>query len=524
MKIGKAVAGACLWLSIVGLLIIGTVNPSSVGASGLTNPALGVSDGAMVGNVVALPINAATALFHNPAHLSLLPNQMSVGGLGIRFHPTYENNRGYDSRSRELPIAPNIGFVTDAFAPLQFGIGMYGALALTFNHSAEPEHGVPNNFYTELLSISLAPAVSYSLLPNLHIGVAVNPTYGRFRLKSPTPVGRLDVDVRGPGIFGTLGVQYQPTDRLSLGLTYKTRGKIWMFGNARVGGGGDDVQLNFNIPQNVKFGFAYKVTDRLTMTGQARWTQLSVFQDTRMRFDERTFLNQNAVSAAKDRWRLGVGLQYEIFDGVKLRYGFSYEPWAIKDRALSPLLADNTDYMNAFGISVERSRWIIDIGGGFTHTKKRRADVKENPLFPGRYSLDFPVFGFQVTRLLGPSDETMTDGTTSSLSMASSRNYKAYSRRPIARPSNYERPGVMFARGRDGEALLDAMIKKLAAKNDPIMVARARPANGLLDSLISRLSANRCILTPNKRSRTALALSDRERRQWCKSGETYRPA
>ncbi len=278
---------------------------SSVQASQLTLPTVGPSDAALAGNTVALPVNAINALFHNPAQLSLLPNQVSAGLLGIRFHPTYENNQGYDSRSRELPIAPNFGYVTDRFAPFQFGMGMYGALGFTFNHSAEPENGVPNNFFTELVSISLAPSVSYSLAPNLHIGAAINPTYGRLRFKTPSPVGRIDVDVRGPGIFGTMGVLYQPTPKLNLALAYKTRGKIWMFGNARVDGGGDDATVYFNIPQNVKFGFAYHLTDRLTIMGQARWTQFSVFQDTRLRFDERTFLNQTAVGAAKDRWRVG---------------------------------------------------------------------------------------------------------------------------------------------------------------------------------------------------------------------------
>ena len=117
MRMTKVVAGKCLCLSILWVLIISTVNPSSAGASGLTNPALGAADGVMGGNVVALPINAATALFHNPAQLSLLPNQMSMGLLGIRFHPSYKNNQGYDSRSRELPVAPNMGYVTDKFAP-----------------------------------------------------------------------------------------------------------------------------------------------------------------------------------------------------------------------------------------------------------------------------------------------------------------------------------------------------------------------------------------------------------------------
>ena len=143
-------------------------------ASQLTLPAVGAADVGLSGNAVALPLNVTSALFHNPAQLSLLPNSATMGALGIRFHATYENNQGFDSRSRELPIAPAFGYVTDRFAPFQFGIGAFGALGFMFNHSAEPEHGVPNNYFTELLSISLAPAISYSLAPNLHLGAAVN--------------------------------------------------------------------------------------------------------------------------------------------------------------------------------------------------------------------------------------------------------------------------------------------------------------------------------------------------------------
>ena len=473
---------------------------SSVHASQLTLPTVGPSDAALAGNTVALPVNATNALFHNPAQMSLLPNQISGGLLGIRFHPTYENNQGYDSRSRELPLVPNIAYVTDKFAPFQFGMGMYGSLGFTFNHDAEPENGVPNNFFTELVSISLAPSVSYSLAPNLHIGAAINPTYGRLRFKTPSPVGRIDIDVRGPGIFGTMGVLYQPTPKLNLALAYKTRGKIWMFGNARVNGGGDDATVYFNIPQNIKLGFAYHMTDRFTIVGQARWAQLSVFQDTRLRFDERTFLNRTAVGAAKDRWRVGVGAQYEIFDGIKLRGGFSYEPWAIKDRALSPSLPDNTDYLFPFGISIERGQWIVDFSGGITHTEKRRADVNENPFFAGRYSLDYPVFGFQVTRLLGPSGTEAADpDPMPTMSMASFRGYSDSARYSVTSPQRNQPSGRSSTTDiEEGEALLDV--------------------------LIAKLSRNRCQVSPQSTSWRMLAQSDEERRSWCRRGSSLRPA
>ena len=403
-------------------------------ASQITVPTVSASDAMVAGNTVAHPQNALTGIFHNPAHLSVLPNQFSSGVFTIRFQPSFENDRGiylpdalppgvdpeavrtaggfrpspdrvgrYDSTSREFPMAPNVGYATDRFAPFSVGIGMYGSLGFSFNHDAAPEHGVPNNFFTELVSVSLAPAVSYSLAHNLHVGAAINPTYGRMRSKAPTPVGRLDLDVRGPGVFGTLGVLYQPTPKLNLGLTYKTPGKIWMFGNARVGGGGDDATVFFNIPQNVKIGFAYRVTERVTVLGQARWSHLSVFDETRIRFDKNTMLNQTAVERAKNRWRIGGGLLYDVCDWLTLATGVSYEPWAIEDDSLRPTLSDTTDVGFSFGGQITRGPWIIDLVGGIMHTEDRRADPGENPYTPGRYSLEATMAGVQVTRLLGPA-------------------------------------------------------------------------------------------------------------------------
>ena len=404
---GPVSFAVCLSLS---LLACSTL---SAHASQLSTPGGGPTDGSMAGTVVALPMNASTALFHNPAQLSLLPRSFSAGLLAFRFHPSFENDAGYQSTSRELPIAPNWGYVTDAFAPFQFGIGMYGSLGFMFNHMSDPANGVPNNFFTELASVSLVPSIAYSLRPNLHVGVSLNPTYGRLKFKSPSPVGRLDVDARGPGIFGTVGILYQPTPRLNLGLAYKTPGNIWMFGNARVNGAADDASVSFKIPQNVKLGFAYDLTDRLTVTGQGSWTAYSAFEDSHLRFEKRSFLNTSAVADAKDRWRLGTGVQYEFLPGIKFRASFAYEPWAIKDSSLTPTLADTTDYIFPLGLSIERGDWRVDLGGALSHTETRRASRAENPFFAGRYDLDMTLFGVQVTRRFGSSQSSPVDNQTS---------------------------------------------------------------------------------------------------------------
>jgi len=398
------------WMIIIAMTC-GAWGMSQAQASQLVLPAASAQEVSLAGNVVALPLNPVSALFHNPAQLTLLPNSATASLIGVRYHPRYSNSLGYDNTSREFPFAPSLGYVTNRWDPVRVGLGVYGSLGFAYNFDAEPEHGVPNNFFTELAVISLAPAIAYSVTPNLHLGVAINPSYGRLRFKSPSPVGRIDVDARGPGIFGTLGLLYTPTPKLSLGVGYKTPGTVFMFGNGRVNGGGDDVKVEFQLPQQLEFGGAYRLTDRLTVVAQARWTEFSAFEDTTLKFDKRSFLNRTAVNDARDRFRLGGGIRFELFPGVTLQTGFSWERWAIKESSMSPSLPDLTEYyLFPTGVDIEHGLWRIHLAAGQSYTESRRVSPERNPFFAGRYALDQAIFAFQITRLLGESSEEETPG------------------------------------------------------------------------------------------------------------------
>ncbi|MGE0823333.1 MAG: OmpP1/FadL family transporter [Candidatus Binatia bacterium] len=397
-----------LWLSVL-ISMWFLLWPSHGQCGQLLLPAAEAEGAALGANVVALPLNPVSALFHNPAQLTLLPNAVSMGTLAVRYHPRYANPLGYDSTSRELPVSPSFGYKTDRWAPWHVGVGMYGALGFTYNHDADPARGVPDKFFTELAIISLAPAIAYSLKPNLHFGFEINPSYGRLKFKTPSPVGKIDVDVRGPGVFGTLGVLYSPTSKLNIGVAYKTPGSIFMFGNARVAGRGDDAYVKFQLPQTITLGMAYKATSRLTFTVQGRWAEFSVFEDTRLEFDERRFLNRPAANDARDRLRLGAGIQYVLFPGVTGQLGFSWEQWAIKANSLSPNLPDLTEYFApAGGVTIRRGAWRIGIMLGYSYVETRRVSADRNPFFPGRYSLSQTIGGLQITRLLGESAQPTT--------------------------------------------------------------------------------------------------------------------
>ena len=106
MRKVQLVGGQLQWGIWTLTLIVALSTGSLVQASQLTAPGLAASDGMVVGNAVAYPFNAATALFHNPAQLSLVPNSFSMGAFNIMFHPSYENRHGIflpDSLRGALP-------------------------------------------------------------------------------------------------------------------------------------------------------------------------------------------------------------------------------------------------------------------------------------------------------------------------------------------------------------------------------------------------------------------------------------
>jgi long-subunit fatty acid transport protein len=172
-----------------------------------------------------------------------------------------------------------------------------------------------------------------------------------------------------------------------------------------VAGRGDNARVDFQFPQVLEFGAAYRLTDHFTVVTQARWTEFSAFEDTELRFARRTFLNRTAVNDARDRFRLGGGVQYLLFPGVTLQVGFSWERWAIKSSSLAPTLPDLTEYyMFPVGISLDRGSWQIDLSAGQSYTESRHVTAERNPFFAGRYALDQAIFCTQITYRLGKSE------------------------------------------------------------------------------------------------------------------------
>jgi long-subunit fatty acid transport protein len=175
-----------------------------------------------------------------------------------------------------------------------------------------------------------------------------------------------------------------------------------MSGDGDVGDADEEVEIDFHTPQLVTFGLAHRLTPKLTVSLQARWSDYPEFEKGEFEFQNFPMLNQPFVSGARSTFRYGAGLEYAVAPWADLWLGVSREEWMIEEKSLSPLLYDTTDVLIGFGTGISRGRWTIRLVGGVASVEDRVATADSNPRFPGRYQLEGGVAGLGIRYLFSP--------------------------------------------------------------------------------------------------------------------------
>lgn len=387
-------------VSIAACLVVAS-SASFARATMLLSPSAGARDAAMTGSTVAAPSDAMSAFFLNPAGLTLLDQPVATFGSGIflisgRVHTQF----GYDEEMNSVAVAPSFGVTTrrESGSRWAFGIGTFGSVGSKFDFPADPEHGVPHDFFSELGVITIAPTVAYQLRDDLALGLQINPLLGTLKNHIPTPDQSLRWRVTGPGIQGVLALLYRVHPGWQLGLTYKTPGKIYMDGSVGVAGSRQDLDFDLDLPQQVIFGVAWEPTPPLTLTLFGRWSDTSEFEHSMFRFADTPELDFPFARDARDEYRIGGGAEYRVHERVALRVGVAGGTAALEERSLSPVLYDLNDVIVGGGFGLDFGRWVVDLQGGGSFFSDRVVSAKEALVFPGRYKGSGPVTFVQLTR------------------------------------------------------------------------------------------------------------------------------
>ena len=346
-----------------------------------------------------------------------------------------------DVNGRVIVPVPNLYYVHPISDRLQFGLAVNGPFGSKTEYD-EDWVGRYQATSTDMKTVNINPSLSWKVNDKLSVGGGVSAQYITVKLGSsfdstgaclksalgPLKPGekdkremlgkcaaaypaaqaaRVETDsqavVEGDDFsFGfNLGLLYQPTKQTRIGLSYRSKVKHDLEGDATydVDDALKDITDEFNIkdytkkaikasvelPDSISLSLAHKVNSRLELLGDVTWTQWSTFQELHIKDTA-----GNTVSNVEEKWedvtRVSIGANYKYNDKLTLRTGVAYDEEPIPSaRFRTPRIPGN-------------DRTWVSVGAGYKVNKKLALDFGYSHLFLKETPIDNSE-GFSVKGL-----------------------------------------------------------------------------------------------------------------------------
>ena len=335
-------------------------------ASGFRLPDQDAKALGMGGAFTAMADNPS-AVWYNPAGITQLDGTRASAGI-ITIYPilTHENTDGTtDVADRKLFLQPALFGTTTLNDRMTLGLGLNSPFGLSTEWSAFSETSSVATL-SRVTTINLNPNVAYKM--NNRLSLALGLDYIRLDAtldRTIAPGVLLSLKGNGDGLGVNGAAKFRATDDLDLGLSYRSRIKIRVDGDAEVGplGLSNSAHTEITLPDIILVGASYKASDKLTLNSDLEYTWWSTYD--RLEIESTTILVLNQLSGGpptntdveqrewKNSWILRIGSQYRISDEWMLRAGLLYDKNPVPSERFETSLPDS-------------DRQGVTIGSGYT--------------------------------------------------------------------------------------------------------------------------------------------------------------
>ncbi|MCW7753181.1 outer membrane protein transport protein [Desulfobotulus sp. H1] len=436
----KKLIGMC-----AGILFLG----SSVQAALVQPFGIGARNAAL-GEAVSAYTTDAFAVYYNPAGLSNIKTPTLSAGMAVYDAEVYykdfkiTDSNGNDITPQDIQnrrwkgdkdplLNPHMGFAMPINEKFSFGVAAYAPYGFHLDTPKDPAQkpmamNFCESYYTRVV---VTPAVSYKVNDRLSLGFGVSMGRSESGASQATPYDPLiaaaakkagnynliQIDYNNPYITEiemddsinwswNAGIQYQPTDRLSLGLTYRSRtpgnfSGTWSQNGERIG----RVSMDFDHPEAVQAGVRYALTERFAMSFDMVWANWSIsdYQTEIMTLDTipentSTTIDNIALALAqgnqaqaaviagsikagllqsneknlrrdwKNQIQYKLGMEYVFNDRFTFLAGYVYDPTPVPADTFDNMWPDNDRHIMTIGTSAKVTQnWTIDFA--FQHIR-----------------------------------------------------------------------------------------------------------------------------------------------------------
>ena len=174
-----------------------------------------------------------------------------------------------------------------------------------------------------LLSYQLNPSIGYQLNEQLSVafGAQVSVAYLEQNTSLMQLEGSYDV-----GYGYNLDAVYQPTERMRLGLSYRSKIEHEFDGDFAILGISAGYETMLPFPAVVDASAAYQWNDQLSLLATLQWQQWSAMKSTVINISTQDFAMPYMIERNWDNvWHFALGIDYQLSSQWSLKAGYSYE-------------------------------------------------------------------------------------------------------------------------------------------------------------------------------------------------------
>ncbi len=382
------------------LIYLSLILPSGIFAQGFQVNLQGQQQQGMGGAGTAF-MQDASALFFNPGGACFVNNNSIIVGVT----PTIARGAFLDANTKQVsrtnspvstPFAAYGLFETKDSSKLKLGLAVY----TPFGSTVQWEDNWTGRFALtrlELRAIFFQPTVSYRINKKIGIGAGFVYSNGKVNLQKDIPLNdasggyaHAELSGKANGFGFNAGIYFQPIEKLSIGLTYRSKVNMEV----------KDGEATFTVPQSVAYNFpngkftsklplpsvttlglAYKVNNKLDIALDINYVGWKAYDTLSFDYENNTekLLDTKSARMYKNTFAFRGGAQYKINTHFKARLGLAYGITPVQNGYVTPETPDANRVNYTAGISYEVGKHLhIDASFLYTHLKRTDTNMETN--------------------------------------------------------------------------------------------------------------------------------------------------
>jgi long-chain fatty acid transport protein len=332
------------------------------------------------GAAVVASTESPSTIFFNPALMNRLEGtQLEIGTTLLFPSRTFSSDAtGQTVKAEDGVYYPSTFYLSHRFNNrISAGLGVFSPFGLGTDWGNAWE-GRYIATQSEMTTFDINPAVSLQITPSIALAAGLDFMFLDTNLTGKINVGT-DIEQKfkgdGTGLGFNLGLSFDVTEDVSLGLSYRSRVTVTVKGEGtfsqQIAGLLENSagRTDMDLPHQVFAGVSYRGFSPLILETGLRWEGWSSFKEMKVRFDNGLTVTQ--TRNWKDTFAFNVGARYRLNDLVTLRAGYLFGQNPVPDSTFDPTIPDSDVHLFCLGTGLNFGRFTVDLAYGYQLQKDR---------------------------------------------------------------------------------------------------------------------------------------------------------